>query len=107
MAKEKVVKEVKETVAKEKTAKKKTKRVKKADTEQFEKVEIALGKAPSLSLVFLEKECWKVLPPAKTDSPEMTTVRLWRLCQAGGDQIIEKPATDSVKIQKLYLDSEK
>jgi hypothetical protein len=92
-------------VAKEKvetTDKKKSKpRTKKLDLSQYIRVDILAGKAPDLSLIFIDKDCWKVLP--KQANSKM--VKLWRLKQAGGDEVIEVPTTQSVKIQMLYLEN--
>jgi hypothetical protein len=90
-------------VPKEPKADKKTKakaRAKKNKDAQFEKVDMSAGEAPEACLVFLEdKTVWKVLT-----KPGVGQVKLWRLKQAGGDEIIEIPSTQAVKVQKLYLE---
>jgi hypothetical protein len=85
-------------MAKEKKGKKK----KKTDLEQYERISITAGKAPTASLVFIGMDCWKVLPRKASDP----NVDLWRLKQAGGDEVIHVPATQEVMIQKMYLDQE-
>jgi hypothetical protein len=78
------------------------KRTKQQKLEQYERVSIKAGDSPLMSLVFLaDGTCWRVQQPTtKSD----TFVNLWRLKQAGGDETIQVPKSQEVKIQKLYLE---
>jgi hypothetical protein len=67
------------------------KRTKQQKLEQYERVSIKAGDSPLMSLVFL------------ADGSD-TFVNLWRLKQAGGDETIQVPKSQEVKIQKLYLE---